>query len=37
LYMPAKIKPGAYQLRLYIEDLHGRKFGQSEVDFRIDR
>lgn len=37
LYMPEEIKPGAYQLRLYIEDLHGRKFGQSEVDFRIGR
>ncbi|MEM8736430.1 MAG: hypothetical protein AAGG44_19530 [Planctomycetota bacterium] len=35
LFMPVRIEPGAYQLKLYIEDIHGKKFGQADVDFRI--
>lgn len=35
IYMPQKIEPGRYQLRLTIEDMKGRKFGQSSLDFQI--
>ncbi|MFN3191678.1 MAG: hypothetical protein ACE361_14300 [Aureliella sp.] len=35
LFMPVRIDPGAYQLKLYVEDIHGKKFGQAEIDFRI--
>jgi hypothetical protein len=35
IYMPNDIQPGKYQLKLTIEDMKGRKFGQSIVDFRI--
>ncbi len=36
IYMPPKIEPGKYQLKLTVEDLKGRKFGQTSMDFRID-
>jgi hypothetical protein len=35
IYMPQHIAPGNYTLRLTIEDVRGRKFGQSEVAFQI--
>jgi hypothetical protein len=35
VYMPAAIAPGNYELRLIIEDLKGRKFGQSSLGFQI--
>jgi hypothetical protein len=35
IYMPPKIDPGKYQLKLTVEDLKGRKFGQSSLDFEI--
>lgn len=35
MYMPQDIKPGKYQLKLTIEDMKGRKFGQSKLDFEI--
>ncbi|MGN6543782.1 MAG: hypothetical protein ACTHK7_01950, partial [Aureliella sp.] len=35
IYMPQKIEPGRYQLRLTIEDMKGRKFGQTSLDFQI--
>lgn len=35
VYMPQNISPGSYSLRLTIEDIKGRKFGQSEVAFQI--
>jgi len=35
IYMPQNIEPGKYQLKLTIEDLKGRKFGQSSLDFQI--
>jgi hypothetical protein len=35
VYMPQNINPGKYQLKLTIEDMKGRKFGQSAIDFQI--
>ncbi|MCC6509910.1 MAG: hypothetical protein IT423_12455 [Pirellulaceae bacterium] len=35
IYMPQKIEPGRYQMRLTIEDMKGRKFGQTAVDFQV--
>lgn len=35
IYMPQKIEPGKYQLKLTVEDMKGRKFGQSALDFQI--
>jgi hypothetical protein len=35
IYMPQQIAKGRYQLRLTIEDMKGRKFGQSTLDFQI--
>lgn len=35
IYMPQKIEPGRYQMRLTIEDMKGRKYGQSTLDFQI--
>jgi hypothetical protein len=35
IYMPQSISPGHYTLRLTIEDVKGRKFGQSDIDFQI--
>lgn len=35
IYMPPKIDTGRYQLKLIVEDLKGRKFGQSTLDFQI--
>jgi len=35
IYMPPNIEPGKYQLKLTVEDLKGRKFGQSNLAFEI--
>lgn len=35
IYMPQKIEAGRYSLKLTVEDLKGRKFGQSSLDFQI--
>ncbi len=35
IYMPQNIDAGRYQLKLIVEDLKGRKFGQSTLDFQI--
>jgi hypothetical protein len=37
LFMPQRIGPGQYQLRLVIEDMQGNKYGQSQLDFRIKK
>jgi len=37
IYMPQQVPPGAYQLKLTIEDMKGRKFGQSTADFEIQK
>lgn len=37
MYLPDAIEPGRYQLRLTMEDLHGKKYGQSTLDFEIKR
>ncbi|MEM7476882.1 MAG: hypothetical protein AAF483_18005, partial [Planctomycetota bacterium] len=34
-YLPKRIPPGNYQLRLVIEDMQGHKFGNAELDFEI--
>jgi hypothetical protein len=35
LYLPDDIRPGAYTLRLTIEDVKGKKSNQASIDFRI--
>lgn len=35
IYVPQKIEPGKYQLKLVVEDLKGRKFGQNSLDFEV--
>ncbi len=35
MYMPQDVKPGRYTLKLTIEDMKGRKFGQTNVEFQI--
>ncbi|MCR9294682.1 MAG: hypothetical protein NXI32_18345 [bacterium] len=37
LSLPDSIAAGPYKLQLSIEDIHGKKSGQAEVEFRIDR
>ena len=37
MYLPDAIEPGRYQLRLTMEDIHGKKYGQSTIDFEIKR
>ncbi|WP_186774757.1 hypothetical protein [Allorhodopirellula solitaria] len=37
MYLPDAIEPGRYQLRLTMEDIHGKKYGQATVDFEIKR
>jgi hypothetical protein len=37
MYLPDAIEPGKYQLRLTMEDVHGKKYGQATVDFEIKR
>ncbi len=35
IYLPTRIDPGAYKLKLTIEDVHGRKVQENSVDFSI--
>jgi hypothetical protein len=35
IFMPAKIEPGQYQMRVMIEDMKGKKFGQTSLDFQV--
>ena len=37
IYMPPQIATGNYQLRLTIEDMKARKYGQSQLDFSIKK
>ncbi len=37
MYLPDAIDPGRYQLRLTMEDIHGKKYGQATVEFEIKR
>lgn len=37
IYMPQQIAPGAYKLRLTIEDMNARKVGQASLDFQIKK
>ena len=37
IYMPQQIASGNYQLRLTIEDMKARKFGQGQIDFQIKK
>ena len=37
IYMPQQIASGNYQMRLTIEDMKARKFGQSQIDFQIKK
>ncbi len=37
IFMPQQIAPGNYKLRLTIEDMNARKFGQSTLDFQIKK
>ncbi|HBE68843.1 MAG TPA: hypothetical protein DDW52_11915 [Planctomycetaceae bacterium] len=35
IWMPEPIEPGMYDLRLTIEDVNGRKYGQANIEFEI--
>ncbi|MEM6980136.1 MAG: hypothetical protein AAF539_10770 [Planctomycetota bacterium] len=35
MHLPKSLASGEYSLRLTMEDVHGKKYGQSTVDFRI--
>ncbi|WP_145342344.1 hypothetical protein [Rosistilla ulvae] len=35
LYLPKQLAPGPHRIQLTIEDLKGKKFGQSTLDFEI--
>jgi hypothetical protein len=37
IFMPMQIAPGNYQMRVMIEDMKARKFGQSTLDFQIQK
>ena len=37
IYMPQQIASGNYQLRLTVEDMKARKFGQGQIDFQIKK
>ncbi len=37
IYMPQQISAGNYQLRLTVEDMKARKFGQSQLEFQIKK
>ncbi|WDQ16700.1 hypothetical protein [Rhodopirellula sp. P2] len=37
MYLPDSLEPGRYRLRLTMEDVHGKKYGQNEVTFEIKR
>lgn len=35
MFLPADLRPGTYRLRLTMEDLVGKKYGQGEISFEI--
>lgn len=35
IYIPQKIEPGKYSLKLTVEDLKGHKFGQAQIPFQV--
>lgn len=35
IWMPTSIAPGDYTMRLTVEDVNGRKFGEASLDFKI--
>lgn len=35
IYLPTRIDPGSYTLKLTIEDVHGHKAGEDDIDFVI--
>ncbi len=35
IFIPAKIDPGQYQMRVMIEDMKAKKFGQTSLDFQV--
>ena len=37
MYLPESLEPGSYRLRLTMEDVHGKKYGQNEIEFAIKR
>jgi hypothetical protein len=37
IYLPTRIDPGAYKLKLTIEDVHGGKVQENSIDFTIKR
>ena len=37
IYTPMQIGPGNYQLRLTVEDMKAKKFGQTTLDFQIQK
>ncbi len=37
IFMPVKIAPGNYEMRITIEDMKGKKFGQSSLEFQIQK
>lgn len=37
IYMPQQIVAGNYQLRLTVEDMKARKFGQNQLDFQVKK
>ena len=37
IFMPMQIAPGNYQMRVTIEDMKARKFGQANLDFQIQK
>lgn len=37
IYMPSNLPNGSYSLKLTVEDMKARKFGQSSIDFQIGK
>jgi len=37
IYMPQQIVSGNYQLRLTVEDMNARKYGQGQTEFQIEK
>ncbi|MEO9594798.1 hypothetical protein [Rhodopirellula bahusiensis] len=37
MYLPESLEAGNYRLRLTMEDVHGKKYGQNELAFQIKR
>jgi len=35
LHLPSQLEPGKYRMELTMEDLKGKKYGQSSIDFEI--